>query len=121
MESSDDSYCGCNCRCCFNELQIVGKTQEQCTLDCGCDCACCEEHEPKLKQYWIDQKGALTFAKELVAEKLKLKDQALEDYVNANFYDQWEHADVNKTGLIEIERMSQFYKVMLKDLTMDIQ
>ena len=55
-----------------------------------------------------------------MAEKLKLKDQALEDYVNANFYDQWEHADVNKTGLIEIERMSQFYKVMLKDLTMDI-
>ena len=26
MESSDDSYCGCNCRCCFNELQVLGKT-----------------------------------------------------------------------------------------------
>jgi hypothetical protein len=62
----------------------------------------------------------LAFAKELVAEKLKLKDQALEDYVNANFYEQWDHADVNKTGLVEIERMSQLYKVMLKDLTMDI-
>ena len=25
MLSSDDSYCGCNCRCCFN-LMAVGKT-----------------------------------------------------------------------------------------------
>jgi hypothetical protein len=48
----------------------------------------------------------LTFAKEIVAEKLHLKDKELEDYINANFYEQWDHADVNNTGLVEIERMS---------------
>ena len=38
--SSDDSYCGCNCRCCFKS-QSFGKSQRQCSRDCGCDCACC--------------------------------------------------------------------------------
>ena len=27
MFSSDDSYCGCNCRCCFDQ-QAFGKTEE---------------------------------------------------------------------------------------------
>ena len=87
MLSSDDSYCGCNCRCCFNELQIVGKTEDQCTKDCGCDCTCCKEHEPKLTKYWINKEGALTFAKEITAEKLKLKGKELDDYINGNFYE----------------------------------
>ena len=29
-----------------------------------------------------------------------------EDYINTNFYELWDHFDVNKSGLIEIERMA---------------
>ena len=61
MLSSDDSHCGCNCRCCFN-LQAEGKNETQCSLDCGCDCNCCRANEPKLTQYWMDKKGALEVA-----------------------------------------------------------
>ena len=41
MLSQDDSYCGCNCKCCFN-LQAEGKSVDQCTMDCGCPCDCCQ-------------------------------------------------------------------------------
>ena len=120
MLSSDDSYCGCNCRCCFN-LMAVGKTVDQCTSGCGCDCECCHEHERKLTQYWVNKDGALKFTKQLSKERLTdLKGQKLEDYINLNFFDLWDHFDVNKTGLVEIERMSQFYKMYLKDMTVDL-
>uniref|UniRef100_A0A7S3CR48 EF-hand domain-containing protein n=1 Tax=Strombidium rassoulzadegani TaxID=1082188 RepID=A0A7S3CR48_9SPIT len=120
MMSSDDSYCGCNCGCCFN-LQSEGKSEEQCSRECGCDCECCKEHQPKLTQYWMDKKGSLTFAKELLQERLRLKGGDLEQYLNLNFYELWDHFDVNGTGLLEIERMSQFYKMLLKDMTATIQ
>ena len=120
MQSSDDSYCGCNCGCCFN-MQAEGKQEDQCSRECGCDCECCKEHQPKLTQYWMDKKGALAVAKELVGEHLKLSGAKLDDYINYNFYDVWDHFDVNKTGLLEIERMSQFYKMMLKDMTLELQ
>ena len=38
-----------------------------------------------------------------------------------NFAELWNHFDVNNVGLLEIERMSQFYKMLLKDMTADIQ
>ena len=105
MVSSDDSHCGCNCRCCFDQ-QAFNKTEEVCTLECGCDCACCKEHEPKLTQYWMDKKGALEEAKDLVTKFKHLNGSQNADYINLHFYDTWDHNDVNGTGLIEIERMS---------------
>ena len=69
----------------------------------------------------MDKKGALAVAKELVTEYKKLSGPKNEEYINYNFYDLWDHFDVNKTGLIEIERMSQFYKMMLKDMTLELQ
>ena len=120
MESSDDSYCGCNCRCCF-DLQAEGKSEDQCSKSCGCDCECCKAHQSKLTQYWMDKTHTLSVAKELVGEYKKLAGAKLDEYINLNFYDLWEHFDVNKTGLIEIERMSQFYKMLLKDMALELQ
>ena len=119
MQSSDDSYCGCNCGCCFN-LQAEGKNKDKCSQECGCDCDCCHEHQPKLTQYWMDKKGSLSVAKEILTEKKKLSGQVLEDYINLHFGSLWEHFDVNKSGLVEIERMSQFYKMLLNDMTAEI-
>ena len=58
--------------------------------------------------------------KELLAEKKSMAGKELEDYIALYFEELWDHFDVNKTGLVEIERMSQFYKMLLKDMTMDI-
>ena len=70
----------------------------------------------------MDKKGATSVAKELLAEwKPELKGTKVEDYMNYNFDDTWDHFDVNKTGLVEIERMSSFYKMFLKDYTLDLQ
>ena len=119
MLSTDDSYCGCNCGCCFN-LQAEGKSLAQCTIDCGCDCDCCQETQRNTTQYWINQDSCLKVAKELLTEHKKLSGKEMDDYINFNFYELWDHFDVNKTGLVEIERMSQFYKMLLKDMTIDI-
>ena len=54
----------------------------------------------------MDQKGALSEAKDLVQKFKSLDGKALDEYINLNFYDTWDHNDVNSTGLIEIERMS---------------
>ena len=119
MVSGDDSHCGCNCGCCFN-LQAAEKTMEQCSLGCGCDCECCHENKRKLTQYWMDRKGSSTVARELIVQYLKLSGEKLENYMTFNFADLWDHFDVNKTGLVEIERMSQFYKMLLRDMTLDL-
>ena len=119
MFSSDDSYCGCNCGCCFN-AQAVGKSEDVCSKECGCDCSCCKETKRKQTQYWVDKNGCSSVAKELLSEKTKLNKKELEEYMNMNFQELWNYFDVNKTGLVEIERMSQFYKMFLKDFKIDI-
>ena len=69
----------------------------------------------------MDKAHSLTVAKELVGEHKKLSGDKLQEYINLNFYDLWDHFDVNKSGLVEIERMSQFYKMLLKDMTLELQ
>ena len=90
-------------------------------MDCGCDCQCCRDLEPKLTQYWIDEGHAKTVAEELVGEKKGLKGDDLKKYMDDQFPELWTHFDVNNQGLVEIERMSQFYKMLLHDMTMEIQ
>ena len=68
----------------------------------------------------MDKKGCLQVATELVGQYKKLSGQNLQEYLTLNFYDLWDHFDVNKAGLVEIERMSQFYKMLLKDMTLDL-
>ena len=59
-------------------------------------------------------------AKELLSEKKGLTGKNMEEYINLNFHTLWDHFDVMKSGLVEIERMSQFYKMLLHDMTSDI-
>jgi len=54
----------------------------------------------------MDKKGALEEAKDLVKKFKKIEGDKLNEFINLNFYEQWDHDDVNNTGLIEIERMS---------------
>ena len=68
----------------------------------------------------MDKKGSLEVARELLSEKKHLKGEELEQYINLNFGELWDHFDVNQSGLVEIERMSQFYKMLLKDMTAEI-
>merc|ERR1712222_138951 len=46
-------------------------------LKCGCDCTCCQARK---SQYWIDEKGANTAAREYVSKYLHLSGQALENH-----------------------------------------
>ena len=51
---------------------------------------------------------------------MKLSGKEMDDYMNYNFDELWDHFDVNNQGLVEIERMSQFYKMLLKDMTVEL-
>ena len=64
----------------------------------------------------VNKEGAYKAGEELVAKIKGLSGAALSDYMNMNFGELWDHFDVNKSGLVEIERMSQFYKMLLKDM-----
>lgn len=86
-------------------------------LKCGCDCTCCQARK---SQYWIDEKGAKTAAREYVGKYLHLQGQALEDYLNVRFPEKWMQFDVLKSGTIEIEQMSSFLKQLMGDMTIPI-
>merc|ERR1719171_2104871 len=47
-------------------------------LKCGCACTFCQ---PRKSQYWSDEKGANTAAREYVGKYLHLSGQALEDHM----------------------------------------
>ena len=113
--------CGCNCNCCMGQKK---EDLWEVSKDCGCDCGCCNMNKEKVKQspqFWVNKDGALKAARELVQRNLKLQGQALEEYLNRNFGETWEHFDVLNKGIIEVEQMSSFYKTLLKDFTMSIQ
>ena len=94
MFSTDDSYCGCNCKCCFDS-QAFGKSIDQCSRDCGCDCECCQDTQRKETTYWIDKNRSKQVAREILAEHMKLSGKEMDDYMNYNFDELWDHFDVN--------------------------
>ena len=113
--------CGCNCNCCFGQLKT---DLWEISKDCGCDCGCCNMNHFKAHnspQFWIDRKGAEKAGRELVERNLKLTGAKLDEYMNMNFGETWDHFDVLGKGILEIELMSGFYKKMMKDYTMSIQ
>ena len=112
--------CGCNCNCCNGQ----SKTDLwELSKDCGCDCGCCKMNGLKSKespQFWINREGALKGAREIVARNMHLTGEKLEEYLNFNFGEIWDHYDVLGKGVIEVEQMSSFYKKLLKDYTVQI-
>ena len=91
---------------------------------CGCDCGCCNHNQfqvRKAPQYWMNHDGALNAARELVQKHLGLKDEKLDEYLNKNFGELWDHYDVLGKNMVEVEQMSSFYKRLLKDQSMQIQ
>ena len=115
--------CGCNCKCCQG---VKEKDLWKASKDCGCDCGCCALHgreftkKPPHPQYYCDKDGALKAARELVGRNLKLEGEKLEEYLNMNFGEVWDHYDVLGTGLVEIEQMASFYKKLMKDYSIAI-
>ena len=88
---------------------------------CGCSeksCLCCMQ---KHTHWWIDKAGALAAAQELVAQNMRLEGSKLTQYLNDKFPDLWDKYDVLKTGWVEIERMSMFYKELMDDWKVSIQ
>ena len=71
--------------------------------------------------YWIDKAGALGAAKEIVAVNLHMDGEKLNSYLNEKFDELWNKYDVIKTGWVEVERMSMFYKELMGDWTIAIQ
>ena len=61
--------------------------------------------------------GAYKATREIVQKELGLTGQKLEDYLQINFSNAWEHYDVLNNDMVEVEQMSSFMKMVLKDYT----
>uniref|UniRef100_A0A7S3FSL8 Uncharacterized protein n=1 Tax=Strombidium rassoulzadegani TaxID=1082188 RepID=A0A7S3FSL8_9SPIT len=88
---------------------------------CGCNeqsCLCCMQ---KHTHYWVDKKGALDAATEIVAANLHLQGPKLKGFLDEKFPELWQKYDVINTGWVEVERMSMFYKELMGDWTISIQ
>ena len=59
--------------------------------------------------FFFDKKAAQAAAKEVVKDHAS-NDQSI---LQNNFEDTWNHFDVNKDALVEVERMPQFFRYML--------
>ena len=53
--------------------------------------------------FWIDRKGALDAAQEIVGVNLHLTGDKLKSYLDMNFPSTWDQFDVLKTGWVEVE------------------
>ena len=112
--------CGCNCNCCLKPTNTSKDDFWELSKDCGCDCGCCNMNKYKVKQdpqYWVNKEGAYKATREIVQKELNLSGQALEDYMTINFGNAWEHYDVLNNDMVEVEQMSSFMKMVLKDYT----
>jgi hypothetical protein len=59
--------------------------------------------------FFFDKAAAKSAAKEVVATHGSNDKSIIEN----NFEDTWNHFDVNKDALVEVERMPQFFRYML--------
>ena len=72
-------------------------------------------------QFWINKENAEKAGREIVQRILHLSGEKLDEYMHFNFGTLWDHYDVLKKGIVEIEQMSSFYKRLLKDMTISLQ
>ena len=54
-------------------------------------------------QFYVDRKGAEAMGRDLVEKNLKLSGGKLDEYMNMNFGEIWDHYDVLGKGVVEIE------------------
>ena len=71
----------------------------------------------KHTHYWIDKKGAYNAAREIVGTNLHMQGAKLDQYLKFDnrFDELWDSYNVLKTGWVEIEQMSSFYKKLMGD------
>ena len=55
-----------------------------------------------------------------MGKHLRLSGQALEDYLNVHFSEQWIHFDVLNAGEFEIEQMAPFHKQVMGNMQIPI-
>jgi|TARA_B110000285_G_scaffold215407_1_gene261712 hypothetical protein len=68
-----------------------------------------DKNDKPTGNFFFDKKAAQAAAKEVVKDHAS-NDQSI---LQNNFEDTWNHFDVNKDALVEVERMPQFFRYML--------
>lgn len=62
----------------------------------------------------MDKDGAYKVSKEVVDTHMKFdKKENQAKFLKDHFKETWEHFDVNKDGIVEVERMPQFLRYLI--------
>jgi hypothetical protein len=72
--------------------------------------------------FFLDKEGAKAASLEVIKTHANVDAKKEDGPVEQRFEETWNHFDVNKDGLIEVERMSQFFRYLLGNaLAFDLQ
>ena len=63
--------------------------------------------------FFFDKDAARSAAAEVVSTNFKWSAGHTETFLNENFGNTWDHFDVNKDSLVEVERMPQFFRYLM--------
>lgn len=63
--------------------------------------------------FFVDRDNAYRASEEVVRTHMFKEDKKVQSFLSEKFSDTWNHFDVNKDGLVEVERMPQFLRFML--------
>ena len=63
--------------------------------------------------FFFDKDSARSAAAEVVATNYKWSAGQTEGYLKENFDNTWDHFDVNKDSLVEVERMPQLFRYLI--------
>jgi hypothetical protein len=64
--------------------------------------------------FFLDKEGARAVSKEVVDTHMKFDKKAdQKKFLDDHFKETWEHFDVNKDGIVEVERMPQFLRYLI--------
>jgi len=64
--------------------------------------------------FFLDKDGAYKVSKEVVDTHMKFDVKATQKkFLDEHFKETWEHFDVNKDNLVEVERMPQFLRYLI--------
>jgi hypothetical protein len=72
--------------------------------------------------FYLDKDAARKVSDEVVHTHFQYNDEQTNNWLATKFPETWDHFDVNKDGLVEVERMPQFLRWVLgNSLTINLQ
>merc|ERR1719498_781518 len=72
-------------------------------------------------KFWMNEAATRAAATEVLANIVHMKASDIPKYLDTYFAKAWGHFDVNRTGMVEVEKMPSFMRFLASDQYLSLQ